>query len=167
MLKNTHDRSFLFLVILLAVSLACMTSPWGIPVRYGSGPEEEIFSSVSYFSFVAADSIFSISAGLCALVWLVWLIVSRLKRHAPSPWGVFLGGLSWGSSLICLCFQSDAPAIPWFSIAVSGLLTAAFLLQIVRTHRQPHNFKMLFPILGSIAVNLLLLFRVLLSSSYL
>lgn len=102
-------------------------------------------------------------------------------RYAPGSTEEIVGTVSYFALLSVVSFFSIAAGVsalawlvdliadsfmPWLAIGVSVLLAVAFLLQFIRTYRLPHDFKIIFPILWSVVVELLLLFRIFLSSSY-
>lgn len=166
MTKKTGDILFFLILVLVAAAFCCMVIPYSVPVRYAPGPTEEIVGTVSYFALISVVSFFSIAAGASVLAWLVALIVSKWRGSDPSPWAVFFSGVCFLSSLFCLVDLIADSFMPWLAIGVSVLLAVAFLLQFIRTYHLPHDFKIIFPILWSVVVELLLLFRIFLSSSY-
>lgn len=167
MTKRAGNILFFLIIVLVAAAFCGMLSPYGIPVRRAPGPDVPVVVEwVSYFTFLSAASLFSIAAGVSALAWLVALVVSKWRGSDPSPWAVFFSGVCFLSSLFCLVDLIADSFMPWLAIGVSVLLAGAFLLQFIRTYRLPHDFKIIFPILWSVVVELLLLFRIFLSSSY-
>lgn len=166
MTKKTGDILFFLIIALVAAAFCCMATPYSVPVRYAPGSTEEIVGTVSYFALLSVVSFFSIAAGVSALAWLVALVVSKWRGSDPSPWAVFFSGVCFLSSLFCLVDLIADSFMPWLAIGISVLLAVAFLLQFIRTYRLPHDFKIIFPILWSVVVELLLLFRIFLSSSY-
>lgn len=166
MTKRAGNILFFLIIVLVAAAFCGMLSPYGIPVRRAPGPDVPVVVEwVSYFTFLSAASLFSIAAGVSALAWLVVLGVSKRRGSDPSPWAVFFGGVSLINALFCLGGLIADSFTPWLAIGIAALLAVAFLLQFIRAYHLPHNFKIIFPVLWSVAVSLFLLFRMFLSSS--